>query len=294
MHEGGSDLVMKKRKVMERAKLLLFIVMIIMTLLYGINKWLLYSKYDKSSPEITFQKELLEVSVSTTEEELLADVKAVDKKDGDVTDTIIIESMSKMLEDNQRIVTYAAFDKDNHVGKAERRIRYTDYTGPRFSLDAPLSANSASAEISENLEPLHASDSIDGDLTNQIVVINTEMLSMTAESIEMEYEVQVTNSSGDMASIKLPVKVSLDGKGAGSGLSSVELSEYLTYRKVGEPIDLGAFITSVMMDGQPVGGEVVQISSDLDTSQPGVYTATYTVNGMTASASTNLIIVVEE
>lgn len=285
---------MKKKKVTERIKLLLLAIMLVMLLLYVVNRWLLYSKYDKSSPEITFEKELLEVSVSATEEELLADVKAKDKKDGDVTDTIMVESMSKMLEDNQRIVTYAAFDKDNHVGKAERRIRYTDYTGPRFSLEEPLSAKSASAEISEILKPLHASDCIDGDLTNQIVVIDTEMLSMAAESIEMQYEVQVTNSSGDVATVKLPVKVRMDGNGVSSNLASVTLSEYLTYRKVGEPVDLGAFITGVMLDGQPAGGEVVEIGSNLDTSQPGVYTATYTVNSMSGAASTNLIIVVEE
>lgn len=282
---------MAKKSMRKRFQVLVFAAAVIMVLLYIANRWVLYSRFDRSTPEISFDSEILEVSVAVTEEELLNGVTAADKKDGDVTDTIIIESISKMLGDNERIVTYAAFDKDNHVGKAQRKIRYTDYTAPRFSLDGPLEVASMNAEMSDILAPLHATDCIDGDLTGQIVVTDMEITSMSSDAMTAQYEVQVTNSCGDMATLNLPVRMQMNTNGS---FAEIQLSEYLTYRKVGEAVDPAAFVVSASAGGQEYGVGGVQINSNLDTSMPGVYTVTYTLSVEGSSTSTDLIIVVEE
>ena len=282
---------MAKKSTRRRLQILLLAAAVIMVILYIVNRWVLYSRFDRSTPEITFDSEVLEVSVAVTEEELLNGVTAADKKDGDVTDTIIIESISKMLGDHERIVTYAAFDKDNHVGKAQRKIRYTDYTSPRFSLDGPLEAGTMNAEMSDILAPLHATDCIDGDLTSQIVVIDTEITSMSADAMTAQYEVQVTNSCGDVTTLKLPVRMQMNTSGS---FAEIKLSEYLAYRKVGEAVDPAAFVVSALAGGQEYGVGGVQINSNLDTSMPGVYTVTYTLSVEGNSTSTDLIIVVEE
>ena len=282
---------MAKKSTRRRLQILLLAAAVIMVILYIVNRWVLYSRFDRSTPEITFDSEVLEVSVAVTEEELLNGVTAADKKDGDVTDTIIIESISKMLGDHERIVTYAAFDKDNHVGKAQRKIRYTDYTSPRFSLDGPLEAGTMNAEMSDILAPLHATDCIDGDLTSQIVVIDTEITSMSADAMTAQYEVQVTNSCGDVTTLKLPVRMQMNTSGS---FAEIKLSEYLAYRKVGEAVDPAAFVVSASAVGQEYGVGGVQINSNLDTSMPGVYTVTYTLSVEGNSTSTDLIIVVEE
>lgn len=282
---------MAKKSTRRRLQILLLAAAVIMVILYIVNRWVLYSRFDRSTPEISFDSEVLEVSVAVTEEELLNGVTAADKKDGDVTDTIIIESISKMLGDHERIVTYAAFDKDNHVGKAQRKIRYTDYTSPRFSLDGPLEAGTMNAEMSDILAPLHATDCIDGDLTSQIVVIDTEITSMSADAMTAQYEVQVTNSCGDVTTLKLPVRMQMNTSGS---FAEIKLSEYLAYRKVGEAVDPAAFVVSASAGGQEYGVGGVQINSNLDTSMPGVYTVTYTLSVEGNSTSTDLIIVVEE
>ncbi|MDY2612902.1 hypothetical protein [Dorea sp. YH-dor228] len=282
---------MAKKSTRRRLQILLLAAAVIMVILYIVNRWVLYSRFDRSTPEITFDSEVLEVSVAVTEEELLNGVTAADKKDGDVTDTIIIESISKMLGDHERIVTYAAFDKDNHVGKAQRKIRYTDYTSPRFSLDGPLEAGTMNAEMSDILAPLHATDCIDGDLTSQIVVIDTEITSMSADAMTAQYEVQVTNSCGDVTTLKLPVRMQMNTSGS---FAEIKLSEYLAYRKVGEAVDPAAFVVSASAGGQEYGVGGLQINSNLDTSMPGVYTVTYTLSVEGNSTSTDLIIVVEE
>ena len=282
---------MGKKSTKYRLQLLLLAVAVVMGILYIANDLFMYRRFDRSTPEITFDTDVLEVSVNVTEEELLNGVKATDKKDGDVTDTVIIESISKMVGDHQRVITYAAFDQDNHVGKAQRKMRYTDYTAPRFSLEEPLKADSVNAEMLDILKPLHATDCIDGDLTSQIVVMDTEMLSMSADVMMAQYEVQVTNSCGDVVTLKLPVKFLMNNTGE---FADVKLFEYLIYCKVGENVNLDSYIESVSGIGREYGAEDLTISSDLNTSIPGVYTATYTLKTEQVSASTDLVIVVEE
>lgn len=274
--------MLKKKTIMQIRKILM-ITAAAMILLYGLNRILLYRSFDKSVPEITFEQNMLQVSVEVTEEELLEGVKATDKKDGDVTETVIIESISKMLEDNVRVVTYAAFDKDNNVGKAERKIQYTDYKAPRFSLEAPLGSSSLTVNAGDMLEPLKAMDCVDGDISDQIVITSMDIGGLSAEDASLICEVQVTNSSGDIASLKLPINVSMSGN---SGNKMIELKEYLIYTKVGKNVNLKSYIKEDTGD--------VKVESDLDTSTPGVYTATYTQTIGQTKAQTQLYIVVEE
>lgn len=284
---------MLDKKIMRRIKVGFLIGTLLLCVIYIVNKWMLYNQLDSSYPEITFEQDILEVSVTATEEELLAGVQAKDKKDGDVTDSIIIESMSNLLEGNQRIVTYAAFDGDNHVGKAERRIQYTDYTPVRFSLSKPIVASSG-LEWSELLSPLQVIDCVDGDISDRIVILKSSVVSMTSEYIISNYSVQVTNSCGEVAELKLPVKTSLSGTSSNNTYLEITLSEYLTYTSLGSTLDLSSFITGVSYRGEAVAASDVTISTDLDTSKAGVYTATYSLTRNEATATCDLIIVVEE
>lgn len=284
---------MLDKKMMRRVKLGFVFVTLLLFVIYIVNKWMHYNQLDASYPEITFEQDVLEVSVGVAEEELLEGVNASDKRDGDVTDTILIESMSNMLDGNQRIVTYAAFDKDNHVGKAERRIQYTDYTPIRFILSEPIVASS-SQEWSKLLKPLQAFDCVDGDISDRIIILKSSMISMTSKYTISTYKVQVTNSCGEVAELELPVKVNLSGSNANSQYGSIVLSEYLTYTTLGTDLDLASFITSASFRGEEVKSSDIVISTDLDTSKAGVYTATYTLTRDESIATCDLIIVVEE
>ena len=90
------------------------------------------------APVIAFASDVLEVPTTATEEDLLQGVTATDAEDGDVTDSILIEGVTRFVSDNTVKVTYAAFDSQSHVTKATRSVRYTDYTSPRFTLSGPL------------------------------------------------------------------------------------------------------------------------------------------------------------
>lgn len=222
-------------------------------------------------------------------------MKAFDKKDGDITDTLIIESISKMLPSGERILTYAAFDTDHHVGKAERRIRYTDYVSPRFSLEEPLEMKSLTSTDSEIFGALHASDCIDGDLTDQIVIVSTDISSFSLESMEAVYEVQVTNSCGDVASLKLPLEVELTEETVSGLRGEIILTDYLIYTQLGTmPLFLD-YVESVTAGTKEFSAEALKVdAAELDVMQPGVYPVTYTLEKEDTYASVKLLVVVEE
>ena len=77
---------------------------------------------DHTIPVITVEGELIEVSFNATEEELLQGVTAYDEKDKDLTDRIIVESVSRFFEDGMCKVVYAVCDNDNNVANATRKI----------------------------------------------------------------------------------------------------------------------------------------------------------------------------
>lgn len=295
MYKRGWSLVVKNKIKINYIKLILLIVMALTVILYTVNRWFLIQSFDNSYPIITFDQDVLEVSVDITKEELLKGVTANDAKNGDVTNTIIIESMSKILDNNERIVTYAAFDGDNHVGKAERRIRYTNYTSPKFFLEEPLETNFMSLSFADMLSPLKAMDCIDGDISNQIIVVSTQMQSMTSSGVGVDCEVQVTNSCGDVASLVIPLNVSMDEKtDISKGFAILELSDYLVYIKTGEKVDYNKYVVKAEINGEVCTEEYIHVKSELNNSQPGVYVATYIMEKDEVGASVDLIIVVEE
>ena len=61
----------------------------------------------RQKPSIEIAEELVEVSVADGEEALLKGVTASDAEDGDLTDKVIVETVSRFTPDQHRVVTYA-------------------------------------------------------------------------------------------------------------------------------------------------------------------------------------------
>ena len=55
----------------------------------------------------------LTVGLNATDEDFLQGVKAVDENDGDVTDSLVVESVSNFLGGGRRLVVYAAVDRQD-------------------------------------------------------------------------------------------------------------------------------------------------------------------------------------
>lgn len=77
-----------------------------------------YTAKDHTGPEINFSNTELEYSRNMDDEELLEDVIAIDKVDGDVSDTAVVEAV--YTDKDAVSITYVARDKSNNITKRTR------------------------------------------------------------------------------------------------------------------------------------------------------------------------------
>ena len=244
---------------MRRFRRIWLALFIIMTVLFGCYRIWEISKSDSSGPVISMDKEQIEVSLKDGDDVFLKGVTAVDKKDGDVTDSIIVENISKFYGDNLRTVTYAAFDSDDHITKAQREIVYTDYQRPRFELAGSLRFRAGEVVNVEKI--VSASDILDGDLTNKIKInTSTSINNRVTGFYQIKYE--VTNSAGD--TVILPIDIEIYEPI--NNEVELNLDRYLVYYE-GEEIDYKSFLKSVRRGSLEYAFEEGAVA-DVETEEP--------------------------
>lgn len=273
----------------------------VIILLVCLALFIAYQIYDRSTtdtkaPVITIadMEQIPEISVAD-EQALLQGVTAKDDRDGDVTDSIIVERVNSISGDGQITVTYAAFDRSGNVAKAQRTMRYTDYTGPRYALTKPLIfTNGAQFDV---LNFVQATDTLDGDIRHRV---KTTLVSNSTLSEAGTHQIlfRVTNSLGDTEELILPVEVQYAGKYEGQ----LYLKQYLTYLPVGASFDPENYLQNVVYRGSSTqlaywipDSLKLEVTGTVDTQTPGVYEIGYTVSdeGEHWSAYSKLIVVVE-
>lgn len=262
---------------------------------------------DTEGPVISFPTDTIYVEVGADEELLLADVTAFDERDKDVSDSLIIESISKFVSPGKRIISYAAFDKSNNISKKERYLVYTDYRPPRFSLTRPLSFNIG--EYMDIIEYMRAEDCIDGDLSNNI---RYEEIDENLGGNEGEFAVRfwVTNSCGDTSYLPVKVTYIYPSHERQKRTPEIILDDYILYLEKDsyfrpdiypKGFTLGGVEyyfneqSSFVIDGKHINKNMVKIYSSVRTDIPGVYYVDYELTiyeGFTGK--TRLIVVVEQ
>ena len=122
-----------------------------------------------SKPSIDVDASVLTVSVKDPTSVLLKGVKANDEEDGDISSSVIIESISDFDENMQRTINYAVFDSDGNVSRMVRSMRYSDYSKPIFKIEKAMIVNNMFYS-KDLLSYVSASSSIDGDISSNIKV----------------------------------------------------------------------------------------------------------------------------
>lgn len=281
---------------------------------------------DTEGPKLEAASDTLEVSIEDPEETLLKDVAAEDDRDGNVSDSIIIEEITKKPEGafNEFEITYVAFDSANNSGKLTRNLVYTDYRKPHFALSQELRFPSNQAV--SLLDYVKADDCIDGDITPFITVEGADELQGEPAAGIYDCTLEVTNSVGDTAQLPLQVEIYEDNYEERAFRPYVVLTDYLIYHPAGQELNLTTLIAHVedqgynKIDYGPMvteyeRGEAVQVTeqiangskekwanisqisvnSNVDINQAGVYTVVYTYTSLETGyeGSTRLTVVVE-
>ena len=275
---------------MKKNKLPILMCVLVVLSIAAVVGYLYYAKAVSSplSPTISFDSDTVTVSTSYTEEELLAGVTASDPEDGDVTDSLIVESISRFIGDGTARVTYVAFDSNNHMARAERSVRFTDYTSPKLELSAPLMFKK-SGDI-DILKYLSAEDCFDGDISGSIKYTLLGKSLTLSEVGEHRVQSRVTNSMGDTVHLTLKVEVTeRDPNTAG-----ITLTNYLIYLPQGADFDPAAYVEGYTAGGEKrTGADGLTIKNGADTSTEGVYTVDYIYGSGDGASRTRLIVVVE-
>ena len=292
--------------MLRKTRIFVVIFFIISVLLFGGYTLIRAVTVDRTLPIIEMDSDEVTISVKGGDAAILEGIKASDEKDGDITGNLFVESKSTFIEKGIFKATIAVADSDNHVTKVERKVTYSDYRSPQFTLTEPLKflttrENRDDLNIAESLR---ANDVVDGDISNKIKISSEYSINgYTTGDSHMEFI--VTNSMGDTS--KLPVTVNIFSALEESGLPEIILSNYLINTPVGAGADIEALIEQIEYhndtfrrgeDGNLYNGEfdaegnpimfdwsAIQIDTDADWNTPGVYEVKITFTDEAANLS---------
>ena len=283
---------------MKRINVLLLMVLAVATGLFaGYHLWV-HNRLDTVGPVLTIDEGILEVSVQDSEEALMQGIRAVDDRDGDVTATILVESIYGINDDNITTVTYAAFDRAGNVSKIQRQVRYKDYENPRFELYGSMTFTCGSGF--DLLEYIGAVDVIEGDIGRRVhATLISDTKGITAQG-RHQVKLQVTNNLGDTVEMVMPVEV-FDPEWY---VADVELTDYMIYLERGADFKPRDYLKGFILRGEfidvhsMVPSDIeLEISNGVNTNEPGVYEVSYilskSLNLNTYSGIARLIVVVE-
>ena len=255
---------------MRHVRRLTLAVFILSIVLYVIVGFRTKTDTDQKAPVITAETDTLEVNVGASEEELRQGLTAKDADNEDLTDKIMVGSVSKFIKKGTVNVTYVVFDKNNRFGQLTRKVTFKDYHSPRFALEQSLDYKTG--QNGKILERLTAEDVMDGDLTDKIRMVSNDV-DYQQKGI-YTVKVQVTNEYGDTSEI--PLLVNVDDYQVNA--PEITLKKYLIYLKKGEKFHPENYIDSVTdAEGNEIDADEVQISDEVDTKTPGSYQVAYSV-----------------
>lgn len=271
-------------------KILRLATLLVFAITSCIFAWFYYDttiNIDNTLPSITIEDELLKVSIHDDKNFLLQGVSAYDEKDGDLTNKVIVESISQFTDEGVCNATYAVADSNQHVAKKARKIQYTDYESPRFTLK-----QSMTFPVGKSIDVhqvIGAVDCIDGDISDRVIISATDYQSNTIGVFSLS--LQTTNTKGDVAYLDLSIYIEEQNVRA----PIIELSDYLIYVPKGKRLDFKNYVTAIYSNYNQIDESSFLISENYNPNVPGVYDVHYYVlDNLGNEEHTVLTVIVEE
>ena len=239
---------------------------------------------DTEGPEIVFTSEAPSVYRSDmSNEELLTGVTATDRKDGDVSSSLTVESVYE-IDDSHVAVTYTAKDNSNNITKQKYEMEMDPSDAGKASEDTSAfgektdNADSAAttgvdAEQSKNPEAAHHAEE------NADVAAVEETPTPTPEVDEAAAEKEKQEAEANAMSDQNP---------------RIYLKDYLIKVPVGTSVDLLSYVSEIKDDSDDVYTlwRKVQITGEVNSAVPGTYKCTYYVIDSQNNISNNAVLTV--
>ena len=267
-----------------RITAVIILVISIAFALWANNRY--YSGLNTDHPEISNSVETLQISVQDPPEAIFQGLTARDATDGDLTDQIMVASVSHFLEKGTVRVKYVVFDSHNNSATLTRRVHYTDYTAPVFSLEkAPVYTVGSSFDL---LDYVRVEDCIDGDVSDHIRVISNMVNNFSVGNYPVILE--VSNSCGDTAQITLWVSYL-----SKESTAVVTLHRNIVYVQKGDSFDPQQWLATITdRNAMALDAEHVTVRGNLNTEKAGCYQLVYSYDDGKLTGETPLTVVVTE
>lgn len=196
---------------------------------------------------------------------LLEGVTATDDRDGDVTDSVIIENIFPNDDRTGASVIYAAKDSHNNVTKVTRRVNYKA-AGDAATPEENTETDGSDAAPAENAEA-EGSDA--------------------APAAE---EAQQNDTEG----VKNEANAKMEIEALPSKSPRMYLNTYETTVKAGSELDKISYIKEITddADSQKTLFAEIQVDGEVDTATPGDYTLTYHVTDSNGNQSNMAVLTV--
>lgn len=273
-------------KIAKAITILVFIVTIAIWI-YGEGK---ARKQDTVPPVIVSEIEELHVNaaMSVKDEILKEGLTASDDVDGDITDQIIVGTISPFKEKGVSDIEYVVFDSNNNVGRYERTVYFENYESPKLHLSKPL-LYEVNGRIAIT-DRLTATDMLEGDVSEKIRFSSVNL--STTEEGTYRLNVEVKNSYGDYLKYQLPmnlVRYNCDQE-------HIQLKDYLIYVEKDQELDPVSYVKKVTnLMGEEEGLENIKITRELDLTKSGTGQICYElIAGEEVVYATYLTVIVTE
>ncbi len=195
--------------------------------------------------------------------------EAKDHYDGDLTNQVEISGEVNSSVGGTYIITYSVTDSHGNEGKAERQVKVaSDLKPPELTLlgDNPMEVEKGSPYIEPGAT---AWDSVDGDLTNKIVItggVNTDIIG----TYEVTYT--VSDTGGNTAN---DVRIVLVDGDTTAPVLTLQGQNPMNLAAGDNYVEPGA--TAIDDEDGDITDQI-EIVGDVNTSVAGTYTVTYTVS----------------
>lgn len=139
---------------------------------------------DGEGPEITFADTDMAYESYMTDSDLLSDVVAIDKRDGDVSSSLTIEDIYS-VSDEEVVVVYVAKDNSNNISKVKRMLKGSTVSEEDV-LDSDIEDNLATGTEDTTIQP----DSDEADENDAVapadVILGLDNEDESSESVSEE------------------------------------------------------------------------------------------------------------
>ncbi len=249
---------------------IIFIFVIVFTLYIKFT-----NRPDFEAPELKCDTDTISISVKTDINDILKHIKATDSKDGNISDKVIIESISPFIGKTNAKVIFAVADSDNNVSKLEKDIIFSDYENPVFDIKTQQIYYTGATRI-DLMNGVHATDMLDGDISSRVVVIDSQIDLSMPGVYPVKYK--VTTSKGVTSEITLNAYVY-----SSRFRHSINLSSYLVYTDSKTKIDPMKYVESYPdeyfdEDYRDNYDYTFDIIDEVNYKKPGIYYITYRIS----------------